>query len=99
MSRKDAGRKTEKGFLGSGRKNYYNYELNVQNLKNRAVELLLIDQLPVSAKDTIKVEATELSGAEVTDKGTEEGKVTWKLKLEPGSKVLKKFSYKVTYKE
>ncbi|MBR3437206.1 MAG: DUF4139 domain-containing protein, partial [Lachnospiraceae bacterium] len=70
-----------------------------QNLKARAVELLLIDQLPVAAKETIKVEATELSGAEVAGKGTEEGKVTWKLKLEPGSKVLKKFSYKITYKE
>ena len=99
VSRKDAGRSTEKGFLGSGRKNYYNYELHVQNLKARAVELLLIDQLPVAAKETIKVEATELSGAEVAGKGTEEGKVTWKLKLEPGSKVQKKFSYKITYKE
>ena len=99
VSRKDAGRSTEKGFLGSGRKNYYNYLLNVQNLKNREVELLLIDQLPVSAKETIKVDATELSGAEVAGKGTEEGKVTWKLKLQPGEKIEKKFSYKVTYKE
>ena len=99
VSRKDAGRRTEKGFLGSGRKNYYNYELTVQNLKNRAIDLLLIDQLPVSAKETIKVEATELSGAEVAGAGTEEGKVTWKLKLEPGTKIQKKFSYKVTYKE
>ena len=99
VSRKDAGRSTEKGFLGSGRKNYYNYVLNVQNLKNREVDLLLIDQLPVSAKETIKVDATELSGAEVAGKGTEEGKVTWKLNLQPGAKVEKKFSYRVTYKE
>ena len=99
VSRKDAGRSTEKGFLGSGRKNYYNYVLDVQNLKQKAVDLLLIDQLPVAAKETIKVDATELSGAEVEGKGTEEGKVTWKLKLEPGAKVQKKFSYKITYKE
>ena len=99
VSRKDAGRSTEKGFLGSGRKNYYNYVLDVQNLKSKAVDLLLIDQLPVAAKETIKVDATELSGAEVEGKGTEEGKVTWKLKLEPGAKVQKKFSYKITYKE
>ena len=99
VSRKDAGRTTEKGFLGSGRKNTYNYELSVQNLKKSAADLILIDLLPVAAKETIKVDALELSGAEVAGKGTEEGKVTWKIHLEPGAKVQKKYSYRVTYKE
>lgn len=99
MSRKDIGRTTEKGFLGSGRKNTYNYLLDVQNMKSGAVDLLLIDLLPVAAKESVKVDALELSGAEVAGKGTEEGKVTWKLHLEPGAKVQKKYSYRVTYKE
>lgn len=99
VSRKDIGRTTEKGFLGSGRKNTYNYLLDVQNMKSGAVDLLLIDLLPVAAKESVKVDALELSGAEVAGKGTEEGKVTWKLHLEPGAKVQKKYSYRVTYKE
>ncbi len=99
VSRKDAGRTTEKGFLGSGRKNTYNYLLDVANMKKSAVDMILIDLLPVAAKETVKVDALELSGAEVAGKGTEEGKVTWKLHLEPGAKVQKKYSYRVTYKD
>jgi uncharacterized protein (TIGR02231 family) len=99
VSRKDAGRTTEKGFLGSGRKNTYNYVLDAANMKKSAVDMILIDLLPVAAKETVKVDALELSGAEVAGKGTEEGKVTWKLHLEPGDKVQKKYSYRVTYKD
>ena len=95
LVKRERGRDSEsRAFIGTTAKAGRQYELTVRNTKGRAIELELVDQLPVSTSDSVKVEMTESSAAE-HDKDT--GKLTWKIALGAGESQSRKFAYTVTY--
>ncbi len=70
------------------------YEDRIVNRKNKAVTVLVKDQVPVSQDKTISVEILEKSGGTVNE---EDGIVTWKTELDPNASKLLKLSYRVSW--
>lgn len=82
-----------KSLFGNQNKVTRHYELLVRNMKNCEIHLKLIDQLPVSADDTIKVNALETSGAMLA----ENGELSWDICLKAGQSVARQLVYSVVY--
>ena len=72
------------------------YKITLKNNKNKAVNLVLIDQIPVSNKKSIEVQLMESSEAKHSKNN---GKLVWNLKLNPEEIVVKKFSFSVKHPE
>lgn len=70
------------------------YELRLKSNKNKPVNLIVEDQVPVSQTRDIRVEAKELSKAELNETT---GMLTWNFTLNPKSYKSLKFSYAVTH--
>jgi uncharacterized protein (TIGR02231 family) len=84
----------EKQFLGSSEKVTRDFLITIKNRKNKAIDLIVFDQLPISTIENITVEKLEISGAELDEKT---GKLTWKLKLQPNEEKKLSLKYQVKY--
>ena len=82
--------------VGDNLKIEKSYIITLKNNKNKAIHLVLIDQIPVSNKKSIDVQLTESSEANYTKNN---GKLVWDLKLNPDDIVIKKFSFSVRHPE
>lgn len=71
-----------------------NFEIEVRNTRKAPVELELEDQIPLSNNEQLVVDALETGKAEYNK---ETGKLTWRLKLQPGESTKLSFSYSVRY--
>jgi len=83
-----------KTFFGGNVKEARTFDLRVQNNKNRKVDVLVIDQVPVSTNSDIIVEIEECSGA-ILDKGT--GRLSWLNSVEAGESQILTIKYVVSY--
>ncbi len=79
-------------FLSSKKQLQKGWELSIKNNKTTAIEVTLIDQIPLSTSDDIEVEVDDLSGGKLD---AQTGIVEWKLSLKPGEQIKKKLTYKV----
>lgn len=80
--------------VGSTKKETFSYEIIVKNTRKTAVEVELMDQIPVSQDAEIIVEATELSKG-VLDPAT--GFVTWRMNIPPGEQQKVVLTYTIKY--
>lgn len=78
----------------STKKETYSYEIVVKNTRKTAVEVELMDQIPVSQDAEIIVETQELSKGEL-DPAT--GFVTWHLNIPPGESARVVLTYSIKY--
>jgi len=85
-------RRVEAGTL---QKAHYVYAIKVENFKNKAVKLSVIDQLPISRDSDIEV----IPDPDLTTPSTRtsEGRLTWELEIEPGKSKEIKLGYRVYY--
>jgi uncharacterized protein (TIGR02231 family) len=81
-------------LLGSMKEKKCLYDIVVKNTKKEAVTITLEEQLPISQEKEITVNALELSGGELN---ATTGLVTWKISLQPGESITKKFNFSVKY--
>ncbi len=81
VTRKKESELSKHQFIGNNEKETFYYKTNLRNNRDSEVTITLEDQLPISSKGEIVVDALDLSGGEV-DKST--GKVTWTIVLKPG---------------
>lgn len=72
----------------------FSYTLNVKNSYGEAVDITLLDQIPVSANSDITVEKMQYGQAQFDAKT---GELTWTLKLAGKENVSLPFSYSVKY--
>ena len=79
LDKKFTGRK----FLGSKRTDTRKWRIIIKNNKNKAVNIEVHDQVPVSDCSDVNVEVKALSGGKLN---TETGEVIWHLHLAPGKK-------------
>ena len=70
------------------------YEITVRNTKNKAIEIDILDQIPLSTNKDIVVELLEREGAEYTERV---GKLNWKIKLNPNESKTIKLKYSVKH--
>lgn len=94
VSRKQERNFKRKSFTGSNRILDRKYDIEVKNNKNLAVDLRLIDRIPISQNKEIKVEDVDPQLAEYNKKT---GLLSWTMKLEPQESKKHSFSFQVKY--
>lgn len=85
---------SSKKFIGSNRTDTRQYEIAIRNTKKTAVNITLLDQVPVSVTKEISVDDVKVSDAQM-DKET--GNVSWTLALPSGQEKKLGISYSVKY--
>lgn len=80
--------------LGGKRKSEQTWEIEVENLHNRAVEVRVEERIPVAYRPDVSVELLETTGAQLDDA---DGKLTWNITLEPGQRRTFVVRYRIEY--
>jgi uncharacterized protein (TIGR02231 family) len=88
----------ETGIISSSSVETQNFKTTVKNLHERAVNVTVYDQLPVSANEDIQVTLTSVS-TPTTKQNVEDkrGVVAWELKLDPEQEAEIQFGYQVAW--
>jgi uncharacterized protein (TIGR02231 family) len=87
----------ETGLISSARTDSRNYRITVKNMHERAVELVVHDQIPVSQNDAIKVELVGPAQPTKKDIDGKRGVMAFESKLEPEEERLIEFGYRVIW--
>jgi uncharacterized protein (TIGR02231 family) len=87
----------ETGLISSARTDSRNYRITVKNMHERAVELVVHDQIPVSQNDAIKVELVGPAQPTKKDIDGKRGVIAFESKLEPEEERLIEFGYRVIW--
>ncbi|MFN5093148.1 MAG: mucoidy inhibitor MuiA family protein [Bacteroidota bacterium] len=81
MSRKKQSELSKRQFIGNNEKETFYFETTVRNNRDKPIQFLLEDQLPISSNGDIEVGMLEISGAEI-EKNT--GRLSWRFTINPG---------------
>jgi len=87
----------ETGLISTSKTDVRNYRITVKNLHQRPIQLSVLDQIPVSQNDAIKIELqgrTQPTRRDVEDK---RGILAWDMKLEPDEEKAVEFGYRVSW--
>ena len=87
----------ETGLISTSRTDSRNYKITIKNLHERAVLLTVLDQLPVSKNQDIKVELTGKTAPTKLNVEDKRGIVSWDGKIEPDQEQVIEFGYRVTW--
>ena len=87
----------ETGLISSARTDSRNYRITVKNMHERAVELVVHDQIPVSQNEDIKVELVGPAQPTKKDIDGKRGVIAFESKLEPEEERLIEFGYRVIW--
>ena len=79
-------------FLGKDRISEEGYEISVKNNSSKSVDVTLVDRVPVSADEAVKVEIKGFDKKDIS----KDGKVELKFSLTPKEEFKKEYSYKIT---
>lgn len=85
---------SDKQFIGNKTTDQIGWEIELRNKKSQAIDIVVVDQFPVSQREEIEVKLEDAKKAEV-DETT--GKLTWRLKLKPNAQEKLQFKYSVKY--
>ncbi|WP_299886813.1 DUF4139 domain-containing protein [uncultured Lacinutrix sp.] len=85
---------TSSKFIGSNKKETIGYDLVVKNKKAVAIDIEVLDQIPVSQNKIIQIVLEEKGTAEYTE---DLGKLLWTLNLKPRETKVEKFIYTIKY--
>lgn len=88
-------RDVDKKLLGDRRRIRIGYEIEVRNLRGNRIQLELLDQLPVSRHEQIKVRLE--SADPKPSEQSELNELKWNLSLEPNEKRLVRFDFSVEH--
>ena len=94
VTRKQNKNYKSKSFTGSNRILDRRYDLEVKNNKTVAIDLKLMDRIPISQNKDIRVDDVETNSAKYEDK---KGLLTWNVKLSPQETKTESFSFQVKY--
>lgn len=86
--------KDSKKMLGTEKKEKFTYRISVRNTNASPIELDLLDQIPVSQNEEIKVGDVSHNGAELDELS---GQLKYRIKLDPGQAKEFTISFSVTY--
>jgi len=85
---------SKRKWLGSDRKETYEFDLCLRNNKAETVEVLLMDQIPISTDKDIEIELLQKDGAQYNART---GSLQWTAKCKPNQSTCRRFSYSVKY--
>jgi len=87
----------ETGLISSARTDSRNFRITVKNLHQRAVQLVVHDQIPVSQNQDIKVDLVGPTVPTTKDIDDKRGIIAFESKLEPEEERVIEFGYRVTW--
>jgi uncharacterized protein (TIGR02231 family) len=87
----------EAGLITSSKTDQRSYRVTVKNTHERAIALTILDQIPVSQNQDIKVELIGKTAPSRRDPDEKRGVLAWDAKLEPGEERQVEFGYRVTW--
>ncbi len=85
---------TSRQFIGSKKEESRAWKITVKNNKSQDINMIILDQIPVSTREDIEVNEEQISGAE---KNNDTGELKWKFNLPPGDKEEIDLKYSVKY--
>jgi Domain of unknown function (DUF4139)/N-terminal domain of unknown function (DUF4140) len=85
---------TDKQFIGNKKEETRAWKTSVKNNKNQAINMILLDQVPVSTLEEIEVNVQNISGGK---KDVETGEIKWEFELKPNAKKEFELKYSVKY--
>ena len=85
---------SSKKFVGTKKEELREYRISVRNNKAEKINMLVLDQVPISRMDEIKVELLEKSKAKINDNS---GEISWSLELDPSEEIDLDLRYSVKY--
>jgi uncharacterized protein (TIGR02231 family) len=85
---------TTKKTLTSKKEETRAWKITVRNNKNEAINMIILDQVPVSTLEEIEVSVQNLSGA---IRNADTGEIKWDFKLEPNERKEFELRYLVKY--
>lgn len=80
--------------IGSNVRKTYGYTISVRNTRKQSIDLVLLDQIPVSNDNNIVIEDTQTDGA---DYNTTTGEVKWHLQMNANETKKVKLGYTIKY--
>jgi uncharacterized protein (TIGR02231 family) len=87
----------ETGLISSSRTDSRNFRITVKNMHERAVELVVHDQIPVSENQEIKVELVGPTSPSKKDIDDKRGIIGFESKLDPEEEKVIEFGYRVIW--
>lgn len=94
VKRESVKENTSKKFLSNKREDSKAWMISIRNNKNQAINLTVLDQIPVSRRDEIEVSVEELSKGVLN---RETGEIKWNFEIKPSAKKELNLRYKVRY--
>jgi hypothetical protein len=85
---------TTKQFIGSKKEETRAWKTTVKNNKNQVINMIILDQVPVSTTEEIEVSVQNISGAK---RNSETGEIKWEFDLKPNDKKEFELKYSVKY--
>ena len=85
---------SDASFLGQNKIQQKKYQTTIRNNKENAVQIKIVDRIPVSQNKDIKIEKVQLDGAELKN---ETGILEWKLNIPAKQTQTRTLSYDVRY--
>lgn len=85
---------TTKKLFGSKKEDTRSWKISTRNGKQQPIDIVILDQVPVSQNNEIEVEVEKQSGGRLN---AETGEVKWVFTLKPAEKKDLKLRYKVKY--
>lgn len=81
-------------IVGSNKERTMSYNIEIRNLKSAPVEIIVLDQVPITTNPEIEIDVLDKDRANLTEKT---GNLEWKLKLKPKEKKNINFKYRVKH--
>lgn len=94
VTREKARELTTKQFIGNKKEDIRDWLTTVKNNKSQKINMMVIDQVPVSTLEEIEIELQKTSGAKLN---IETGEIKWEFSLEPMEKKEFELKYSVKY--
>lgn len=85
---------TTKQFIGNKKEENRAWKTTVRNNKNQPINMILLDQVPISTLEEIEVSVQNASAGK---RNHETGEIKWEFKLEPSAKQEFELRYSVKY--
>ena len=90
-------KRSESGIITSSKTDTRNFRMTIKNLRERPINLVVLDQVPISQNADIKVELTGKTAPTKQNLDDKRGVVSWEMKLEPDEEKVVEHGYRVTW--
>lgn len=87
----------ETGLISTSHVDSRNFQVNVKNMHERAIDVRVLDRIPVSQNDDIKVELTGRASPTVQNVDDKRGVIAFDAHLEPDEEKILEYGYRVSW--